>query len=522
MIKVMLVDDDAPMLKYLSKLLPWQEMGLEVVATAQSSKRALHQFYEIPVDIVITDIGMPHMDGLELVTEIKRSNPHVRVIFLTCHEDFKFARKAVQLQADDYLIKDELTEAQLRKSLIKAIDELKEVQEKIGESTYKQELMKNKGVLKHQFFKQITLDLATDEIVVVGRRMGIDWKHSHFFMALGYLHMDSLLEQYRYEDEKLLLYAIENISEELEIGSNHVTTFLDPNFHFVCLLNYQPDISQNTQEQFLSYLSQLQTKIKEFIKVKISVYAAAPFRGVDGIRLNYKQMKQWNHGSYYNDTDLGQANIHTESPLWSMDEQLLSEDWNLISQGMKEKRLEKVTLSLNSIELKARELQLDPVHFKRKCSQRIHSLELENRMPSDTSFHTALLKSNRLDETMQMMLFKMTEIQTSNSEIAFQKTPKLQKIDQYILEHLNENISLVDIAEHLYLNPSYLSRNFKEETGMNFTDYVHLYKMKLACQMVKNKQANIELIGLKLGYQERTYFSKIFKKYVGVSPKDYR
>ncbi|GBG07704.1 hypothetical protein PAT3040_02262, partial [Paenibacillus agaridevorans] len=99
---------------------------------------------------------------------------------------------------------------------------------------------------------------------------------------------------------------------------------------------------------------------------------------------------------------------------------------------------------------------------------------------------------------------------------------KLQSIDSYIAAHLSDNISLVSIASHLYLNPSYFSRYFKKMTGVNFTDYVHRYKMKIALQLMKDKEMTIEMISAHLGYSDRTYFSKVFKKYNGVSPVDYK
>ncbi|MNI86968.1 Arabinose operon regulatory protein [compost metagenome] len=123
---------------------------------------------------------------------------------------------------------------------------------------------------------------------------------------------------------------------------------------------------------------------------------------------------------------------------------------------------------------------------------------------------------------MELIQYRIHSIIVKGRDEWIEKKPKLQLIDQYISEHLSETISLIDIANYLFLNPSYFSRYFKQETGLNFTDYMHRYKMKIACKLIKEKQYSTEMIALKLGYMERTYFSKIFKKYIGVSPKDYR
>src|SRR5574342_656542 len=125
MINIMLVDDDVPMIKYLLKLINWEDHGLNVVGTSYSSIKALEMFKKYKPDLVISDIGLPQMNGLELAEELKQIKPNVRMIFLTCHEDFHYAQKAIQLNADCYLIKDGLTREQLEDSLEKSIKKIK-------------------------------------------------------------------------------------------------------------------------------------------------------------------------------------------------------------------------------------------------------------------------------------------------------------------------------------------------------------------------------------------------------------
>ncbi|WP_028549755.1 response regulator transcription factor [Paenibacillus sp. UNC451MF] len=522
MLKVMLVDDDVPMIKYLVKLIHWKEQGLEVTATAHSGKKALQLFRETNPDIVITDIGMPQMDGLELAGELKRIKPEIRILFLTCHEEFHYARKAVQLDADDYLIKDELSREQLEASLKKAAQEVKDQQTQLGEWTYKQDLMKNKDVLKERFFAQMLSGSSPEEMLSFGKRLGFEWNHSHFIVAIGYLNYASFPKQYRYEDVPVLLYAISNIAEELSADTNLVTTLTDTEAYFVCVANYQPNLSLNTVEQFQQLLSALRTKIKEYLKVDASIFYGQPFKGIEGIKQQYKQLKQTDRSAYYEDLTFGPMPA-LGNKMWSVDVTgVLGEEWSRIVRSFKDKDEQQTNQALSEMKQKAYRHQLDPGEFMAKCSQWIRVLELESNEHSDESFHDCMVRCRRLDQSMLLMEKKIKQLMSANPDPGFERKPKLQQIDQFIAEHLSENISLVDIADYLFLNPSYLSRYFKQETGMNFTDYVHRHKMKIACHMLKSKQDNIERIAFKLGYMERTYFSKIFKKYVGVSPKDYR
>ncbi|RAV04740.1 hypothetical protein DQG13_05945 [Paenibacillus sp. YN15] len=141
-----------------------------------------------------------------------------------------------------------------------------------------------------------------------------------------------------------------------------------------------------------------------------------------------------------------------------------------------------------------------------------------------TVFYAGLEGSVRLGEVLESIRVRVHSMMLADSAggVLAGDRQKIHHIDRYIMEHLSENISMVSIAQHLYLNPSYFSRHFKKMTGINFTDYVHQFKMKIAIEMLRDKSITVEMLAAKLGYSDRTYFSKVFKKYNGVSPMDYK
>ncbi|UKS26880.1 response regulator [Paenibacillus sp. HWE-109] len=521
MIKVMLVDDDVPMLKYLAKLVPWQELGLKVVAEAQSAKRALQYLREVEPDLIVTDIGMPGMDGLELIKECKRLKPGIGVIFLTCHEEFHYARKAVQLDAYDYLLKDELTAEQLVQSLQKAIACIREDRETRSELTYKQDLLKNREMLKQQFFQQVVTSPTAEGLLHYGQRLGVEWKHPQFILSLGSLQYRSFSNRYRYEDRELLLYAISNISSEIPVESITITTFIEPDGGLVCVGNYQPTLNIKGMELFERYLQMLTEKVREFLGIDVYFSYGSPIKEISSMKPHYKRLKTWWRSTYYEGASFSKMPNYTD-PLWAIDVlSVVGEELDRIRKAFKElDETETMTLTAE-IKNKAVSTRLDPEEWKSRLSQWMRVLELEDYRNSDNSFHECLIRTSRLDDTMFLIEARIKDLIASKLP-QLNRKPKIQQIEQYISEHLSEQLSLIDVANYLYLNPSYLSRYFKLETGMNFTDYLHRYKMKLACRLLKSKEDNIEIISLKLGYADRTYFSKMFKKYVGVSPKDYR
>lgn len=124
MYKVIIADDQMPVLEYLQAKLPWQELGLELLAACSDGEEALHACKKLPPDILITDIGMPIMNGLQLIEEARKLNPGLKTVILSCHEEFHFAQQAVKLNVNDYILKETMRIEQLVDILSQLITQL--------------------------------------------------------------------------------------------------------------------------------------------------------------------------------------------------------------------------------------------------------------------------------------------------------------------------------------------------------------------------------------------------------------
>lgn len=163
----------------------------------------------------------------------------------------------------------------------------------------------------------------------------------------------------------------------------------------------------------------------------------------------------------------------------------LEEQWDRIAEAVKVADANGTTNALCALETFARDERMESGMFLAACSHRIRLIELEAKHKSEETFHSCLLRCKRLKESLELISCKLEDLQTASLHMAIDKKPKLQQIDRYITDHLAENISMVDIADYLFLNPSYFSRYFKQETGVNFVDYYHQFKMKIACGLLK-------------------------------------
>src|SRR5690625_4409853 len=155
MYQVILVDDDKLVTKFLEKMIPWEKYGFEIGAIFQDGITAYEYLTNNHYDVLITDIGMPHMNGIELISKLKENEVNKYNVILTCHDEFVFAQKALKLEAFDYILKESMVEEyiiDLIEKLKHALDETiqKEYQVKIARF-----LKKNKMSLKTQFIERI-------------------------------------------------------------------------------------------------------------------------------------------------------------------------------------------------------------------------------------------------------------------------------------------------------------------------------------------------------------------------------
>ncbi|NYE09181.1 two-component system response regulator YesN [Bacillus niacini] len=130
--EVVLVDDDVIVIEFLKKVIPWHDYGFQVVASFQDSSEALAFMEENPFDVLITDIGMPKLNGIELIEQLKKLKINSYNVILSCHDEFTFAQQAIKLEAYDYILKESMEET----NIIALLERLKEKLDQEGYTSY--------------------------------------------------------------------------------------------------------------------------------------------------------------------------------------------------------------------------------------------------------------------------------------------------------------------------------------------------------------------------------------------------
>lgn len=523
MYKVMLIDDDVPMLKFLRQLIDWDQLGVKLVGDTYSATKALKMFQEQMPDIVITDIGLPQMNGLELAAHFRSIKPEIRLIFLTCHQDFDYAKQAINLNADSYLIKYELTVDRLTESLTKALNQLQTTNLNKERDSYVEVLHRNLDLLKKSFFKQVAKGEAPETLLAFANRLGIQWDKPSFMVGVCYVMYSSVITKYECEDFSLIEYCVYNIADELTKEYAGISVFHEKGFLAV-IFNYQSSLKLGERQYMRTYMQEVQQKCRQFLGVEIGVICGPNKQALLEIGGAFRQMDNILSAMYYLDpktVDWNTVSQNEYSPAASLFDKIKVELMEAVNQADMKIIEEQLQHLLDT----AKSFRVEPSEFVNICTGILRMIELQQSKSSTLeSFYASFLDTIHAVDTVGLMRWKLEQFVVATKMASETRTnePKLQVIDQYIKQNLTETITSVDVANHLFLSPSYFSRYFKKLTGENFTDYVHSYKIKLASKMLPNSDDSIEQVALKLGYSDRTYFSKVFKKYFGVTPGEFK
>lgn len=523
--KVLIIDDDVPMLQYLEKMMDWSALQIEIAGKCFSSEIAIEVFQDTQPDIVITDIGLPIIDGIQLAWTFRELDPDVRIIFLTCYEEIYYLKQAFQLNADDYLIKDELTSQKLIDSVEKALKWIKARDKSQERLALKQDIQRNKVVLKEQFLDAVFRGNSDKNTRKFGERLNIQLAKPGFRLALLYLDTSSMLEAYAIKDHALLQYAVYNIAGELRADSKTITPFLYHDEGVYLLFNVDPNAEEmhSQPDVFLDFIEDVRQSVKRYLKMKVWVYYCLETVELNRLGAAYRQISRYIEQAYYSGQDLVQApsgvDFSTTLDLGAFDKEL-----ELAQHAFDSENPQLIDLMLSNLRKKAMSHRMKPSMVREIFENVVRSVALERHVSVLEPFYSLLKRSARVEETEQLAKTALKRhLQLAlNVKPEKVKDSELAKINQYIDDHVCETVTNVNIANYLHLNPSYFSRYFKKRYGRNFTDYVHLYKMELAKNLLNNANETMENAAYLLGYSDRAYFSKIFKKYVGMSPSDYK
>lgn len=480
--KIMVVDDEVPIRRYIVQMIEGCGGEYQVVGSVESAKKALEILKHQAVDLIFADITMPKMTGLELLSQVKSRYPDTDVFMLTCHDDFEYARTAVKLQADNYILKDEVNPEFLRDLLKSAAGK--------REKRLKKTLSKFE---KGSYFMQMMEDEET------------------------LLFNSCDMEKYRIflEDKEFFVISLTYSKENLEKLAAFCTPLLENQEIFpyqetnvVMAANLRNTSAARLQEQAGEVCAGLRGQIEgplgcSGVYHKISMLKRAVLEAIETY-----------NGFYYGRKDcLSSENGDRQS--WKNHRM---EFHNLAGQAramIGEKRYKKLFGTLSEMLAFAAEYKID-VYFLKKTLRDILS---EYQLKSTVRFDSRVIAESTCMEQIQEYL------ETLKISCGLEGAPYSETVGlaiQYMEEHFDKNVGLTQVAEQVHLNPDYFSRRFKKETGHKFSDYLLKIRMEEAKKLLLAAELSVTEIAGRTGFNNDGYFSTTFKKFYGENPNEFR
>lgn len=499
MFKLIIAEDDEILLEGLTKGIDWKKMDISVVASVNDGIYVKDKIEETKADILLTDIRMSQKDGLEVLKEIHDQYPDFPVIMLTAYEEFEYVKKALQFGAVDYLVKP-VNIAQLSDAMEKAKVKLYE-QDMVRKTQWKDTLNqclqgrfreKRDEAWPRKFEEAADQEWCVVEIIpncVTNKTEEIEKTVADCAGEYGFYNTDS------------------------EAG------------HMVIACSARENLSEKRD----NFLEKLKQKLWDEAGCRISVLIGSIVFHASDLCLSFsdiKKLREYQFCEEFGGTLETKDIRKYEDQKVSVNKLLLNNIVNVINLGKVELVPECVEKLKERLRKSGNNSILNMAYSLTIIYEGINS-KIGNIQMSNAGFqnlYTNILAKKNLDEAMKAFEEIAVEIaENMRKEQDHSGKTVVYKAQKYIDEnYMRPDLRISDIAKKLGLSPNYLSKLFMEEIGENFSDYLMNVRMKEAQKLLIYGSYTTQEVAQKVGYENVSYFSVLFKKYTGVTTGQYR
>lgn len=533
MLGLLLVEDESLDREGMKTFLSGLDLGISRIKAARSGFEALEIVKDFTPDILVTDIKMPGISGLELAERLKALFPPLKILFISGHSDFAFARNAIKLEAYDYLLKP-IEDEELEEALKKIVDKIN--QERLIHAKNR-EILKQvdeiKPIIKEKILSDIlygTLD--NDNPLEKAANYGLDIVKGKYSLLLAEIdNYKSLAADGTGRLEKTVADAADMAFPQAEEYSRQFVRIDSSKFAFIlsfARLSEEAAINRAVR----AFAERLISGFRDEKGLSITVSMASPVNRLGDIckaySLCYEILSQkmfLGKGKVLSQLKKQGEQPPGEADLFNVNRELMS--------GLSSRDTHKINHYIDYIfDALANSRITSSVHIQSYCINTISHLQLallEMNESIENIFGPGTVLWDRLSyfETIPEIKNSMKNIFRTVVEYLDQKSNnRSRKIIGQVLKYVEENyskeITLKEIASELFYSPNHLGCIFKEETGQTFSEYLNEHRMKRAGQLLKDPTVKTYEVAHLVGYNNANPFIKQFKQYYGLTPREFR
>ncbi|TLS38414.1 response regulator [Pseudalkalibacillus caeni] len=515
MLRIMVVDDERIEREALKMIIKREIDDAEIVGEAGNGRQAIDIANERKPDLILMDIKMPGIDGVEAVKEIKKRQPRSRFIMISAFNTFEYAKEVMQQGVKEYLLKpskkQEVVDAILRVK--------KEIIEERREYNDKQKLEQRFNKALHFMQSEWSISLLVDHVQELdlnewGELLEIEIK-------CGYAFVVELKED---TDKEAFLQWLKGFVDEHSPDAS----LLSPNHDEKLPVFFLTDkIDGNDKNDFkahiLPFIRNLIYHCEQDFRFRPHIGIGMPYDSVHQISKSYYEAL---HALERMDPDEQVTYLFSTEESAKQNASMLSfqKEKNMletIKNGDLSSAMQKFEFYLNDLSEDA-SVDLEKFAFSLNeffiiATRMINDLGI----PIDrfTPFESDVSKQELENKSVQLLRQIVEKIQTWR---LVQAKGKLENASEYIRDNYEKSLTLETVANYVDLSPYYLSKLFKEKKGITFIDYLTEIRIEKAKDFMLDPEVSLKEICFKVGYKDPNYFSRVFKKKVGKSPKQFR
>jgi two-component system response regulator YesN len=512
-ITIMIVDDEILAIEDLQNLIPWQQYGFEIIATATSSIKALELYKEFQPRLIFVDIRMPVMDGLEFSRKVMAYKHPVKIILLTAYKDFEYAKQALEIGVSNYLLKHDVNEKNLIGVLRKLRNELEN------------EAQKNQLIREQLLKKIIHGETGDDWPDFLQLKSSEQEKLGIMLMRPDLPYLSELENQDKLLNKKTLFLKGLKLPEDV----NWIESIDYDGGGYIIFFGIKKINSLSEERQKLRQLGlQLQKHCKNEYQLSFSISLTYTCHGFAEIYTLYQKIVSAFEYLIF----LGREQIiqYEDLPVITREN---SPDFDRYFEKIPQYLQACDGEQINSTIIALFEFGCspqDPGSLKRVCNELFYFLDhfrREKGLPSILQLVAeGKIETDRLYKASDIFnwfqeQFTLAIQQASNAKFEHYSL-KMQKALQYIWKYYSEDLTVESVAAVLGISGVYLSQLFKKEIHHTFLDYLTEYRIKKAQVLLAKGNYKIYEVAAMVGYKTSQYFSLVFRKITGMHPVEYR
>ena len=513
----MIADDEVHIRNLLKYLIHWEQLGMELTGEFDNGQDLAGAAAADPPDLVITDIQMPEMDGLEMIRTLHETCPNCRYVIISGYRDFSYAQSAVKLGVADYILKP-IEEEELNSTLSRIV----------SDSSKKETVEKDKH--REKLISAVLGQREVNSVEEMNAEYGCRFTETGFFMVVW-------LRLCRTSRESIVATLAEGILDTLKNRlapiCNDQESFMISRLSYAMLVQ----IEEKQKDTFVRIMDQTYGEMIQSgyrnggERFYLSVGKAVP---------NPRELRQSMESARF---FINGRLTFGESRIYFADHLRMADKWQKEGRTFPpeiSRKLEKAVEQGNAEEIRETIRQMfeqyreedNPTLYVHMCRWVAETItrkleQLGVNFDRTRSLTEDLYLEIENSDTVDMLRSCLTDFCVNAMQACLMERTKnphvyIQLAIDYIDSHYSENLSLPLIADQIHVNPAYLSALFKEETGKNYSEYLTERRMEEARNLLLDEEMTVSGVAEAVGYNSTRYFSRLFETKIGMKPNEYR